>query len=284
MYGTNAYFAATVAFDLVPMRVAPPAFFAALSYWAIGLHAGCATCVLAFLGMSPSWRLVPHACCRRPSVLPSHGPAEYPPFWVGRMPVVPVFSPYASLCMAQPCSHSVQQLWLRCISSASTLQQGCEQQKRSRAALTFMLPAMHAMSSTVQYCMLPVHPMHDAYLRKFDWTRAMTENLDLPVSLCRAGILVWANITAATMAMVIDAAHESTELHVHVGLLLRSHPGVGQHRGGDNGDDDRGGDSLRCRRQHRRQSRHHGVAALRRLHAEQGPGAWFSLQPALNFL
>ena len=49
VYGTNAYFLATVAFDLVPLRVAPPAFFALLSYWAIGLHAGCATCVLAFL-------------------------------------------------------------------------------------------------------------------------------------------------------------------------------------------------------------------------------------------
>ena len=49
VYGTNAYFLATVAFNLVPLRVAPPAFFALLSYWAIGLHAGCATCVLAFL-------------------------------------------------------------------------------------------------------------------------------------------------------------------------------------------------------------------------------------------
>ncbi len=57
VYGTNAYFVATVAFDLVPMRVAPPAFFAALSYWAIGLHAGCATCVLAFLGMYLSMTL-----------------------------------------------------------------------------------------------------------------------------------------------------------------------------------------------------------------------------------
>lgn len=101
----------------------------------------------------------------------------------------------------------------------------------------------------------------------------MTGNIYIHVSLCRAGILVWANIVAAMVAMVIDAAHESTEHHVHVGSLLRSHPGLGQHRGGDNGDDDRGGDALRRRRQHRRQSRHHGVAALWRLHAEQGPGA-----------
>ena len=55
MYGTNAHFAATVAFDLVPMRVAPPAFFALLAYWAIGLHAGCGSCVLAFLGGTPTW-------------------------------------------------------------------------------------------------------------------------------------------------------------------------------------------------------------------------------------
>eukprot|EP00208_Stichococcus_sp_RCC1054_P008188 CAMPEP_0206149676 /NCGR_PEP_ID=MMETSP1473-20131121/37907_1 /ASSEMBLY_ACC=CAM_ASM_001109 /TAXON_ID=1461547 /ORGANISM="Stichococcus sp, Strain RCC1054" /LENGTH=1805 /DNA_ID=CAMNT_0053547157 /DNA_START=182 /DNA_END=5600 /DNA_ORIENTATION=- len=51
VYTTNAYFLATAAFDLGPMRVAPPAFFAVLSYWAIGLHAGCATCVLCFLGI-----------------------------------------------------------------------------------------------------------------------------------------------------------------------------------------------------------------------------------------
>lgn len=69
VYGTNAYFLATVAFDLIPLRVAPPAFFALFSYWAIGLHAGCATCVLAFLcefrcsHLSRPHHLLRRACC-----------------------------------------------------------------------------------------------------------------------------------------------------------------------------------------------------------------------------
>lgn len=69
MYGTNAYFLATVAFDLIPLRVAPPAFFGLFSYWAIGLHAGCATCVLAFLCTCqcstaiPTRHLLREACC-----------------------------------------------------------------------------------------------------------------------------------------------------------------------------------------------------------------------------
>ena len=47
-YGTAAYFTAVVLFDVLPMRVLPPAFFAAVSYPMIGLHPACAGCGLAF--------------------------------------------------------------------------------------------------------------------------------------------------------------------------------------------------------------------------------------------
>lgn len=40
MYGTPAYFTATVLFDLIPMRVLPPCFFAAATYWMIGFRPG----------------------------------------------------------------------------------------------------------------------------------------------------------------------------------------------------------------------------------------------------
>lgn len=49
-YGTNAYFVAMLLFDLVPMRVLPPTFFAIFSYWSIGLHTKCVTCVITFTG------------------------------------------------------------------------------------------------------------------------------------------------------------------------------------------------------------------------------------------
>ena len=40
VYGTPAYFTATVLFDLIPMRVLPPCFFAAATYWMVGLRPG----------------------------------------------------------------------------------------------------------------------------------------------------------------------------------------------------------------------------------------------------
>ena len=50
-YGTNAYFVAVLLFDLVPMRMLPPTFFAMFSYWSIGLHTKCVACVLLFTGV-----------------------------------------------------------------------------------------------------------------------------------------------------------------------------------------------------------------------------------------
>lgn len=49
-YGTPAYFAAVVLFDLLPMRIIPPTFFALFSYWMIGLHKSSAVCLLWFIG------------------------------------------------------------------------------------------------------------------------------------------------------------------------------------------------------------------------------------------
>lgn len=49
-YGTPAYFAAVVLFDLLPMRIIPPTFFALFSYWMIGLHQSSAVCLLWFIG------------------------------------------------------------------------------------------------------------------------------------------------------------------------------------------------------------------------------------------
>ena len=40
VYGTPAYFTATVLFDLIPMRVLPPCVFAAATYWMIGFRPG----------------------------------------------------------------------------------------------------------------------------------------------------------------------------------------------------------------------------------------------------
>ena len=49
-YGANAYFTAVVLFDILPLRVLPPLFFLA-SYALIGLHAGCAVCMVRFAGV-----------------------------------------------------------------------------------------------------------------------------------------------------------------------------------------------------------------------------------------
>lgn len=48
VYGASAYFLSVLLFDLIPLRVLPPMFFAIFSYWMIGLHEGCALCVLWF--------------------------------------------------------------------------------------------------------------------------------------------------------------------------------------------------------------------------------------------
>lgn len=48
-YGTSAYFVAVYAFDILPLRVLPPTFFALLAYRAIGLHPGCAGCIWWFV-------------------------------------------------------------------------------------------------------------------------------------------------------------------------------------------------------------------------------------------
>lgn len=38
-YGTTSYFIANILFDVLPMRVLPPCFFALVSYWMVGLRA-----------------------------------------------------------------------------------------------------------------------------------------------------------------------------------------------------------------------------------------------------
>ena len=40
LFGTPAYFTAMALFDLVPMRVVPPCFFAVSTYWMIGFRPG----------------------------------------------------------------------------------------------------------------------------------------------------------------------------------------------------------------------------------------------------
>ncbi|KAL0042544.1 hypothetical protein WJX79_003095 [Trebouxia sp. C0005] len=50
-YGTPAYYTAVLLFDIVPMRVVPPLFFAMFSYWMIGLHTQCTSCIFAFIGV-----------------------------------------------------------------------------------------------------------------------------------------------------------------------------------------------------------------------------------------
>lgn len=53
-YGTPAYYTAVLLFDIVPMRVVPPLFFAMFSYWMIGLHTQCTSCIFAFIGNQTS--------------------------------------------------------------------------------------------------------------------------------------------------------------------------------------------------------------------------------------
>ena len=49
-YRLPAYFSAVLLFDLLPLRMAPPLLFALITYPLIGLHSGCASCLLAFAG------------------------------------------------------------------------------------------------------------------------------------------------------------------------------------------------------------------------------------------
>eukprot|EP00891_Asterochloris_glomerata_P009058 jgi/Astpho2/9058/e_gw1.00133.213.1_t len=50
-YGTPAYYIATLLFDMVPMRVIPPVFFAIFTYWLVGLHTQCIFCIFKFIGV-----------------------------------------------------------------------------------------------------------------------------------------------------------------------------------------------------------------------------------------
>ncbi len=59
-YGTPAYYTAVLLFDIVPMRVVPPLFFAMFSYWMIGLHTQCTSCIFAFIGNA-----IRPVCCFR---------------------------------------------------------------------------------------------------------------------------------------------------------------------------------------------------------------------------
>ncbi|GFR46199.1 hypothetical protein Agub_g7730, partial [Astrephomene gubernaculifera] len=64
VYGTPAYYAAVVLFDLLPLRVLPPTFFALLSYWMVGLHPACATCILWFIGILVSANISAATLCQ----------------------------------------------------------------------------------------------------------------------------------------------------------------------------------------------------------------------------
>jgi len=48
-YGTAAYFSAVVLFDILPLRVVPPFFFAIVTYPMIGLHPRCGDCISWFV-------------------------------------------------------------------------------------------------------------------------------------------------------------------------------------------------------------------------------------------
>ena len=49
LYRTPAYFTAVVLFDLLPLRVIPPTFFALVTYPSVGLHPSCPSCILWFI-------------------------------------------------------------------------------------------------------------------------------------------------------------------------------------------------------------------------------------------
>lgn len=49
VYGTAAYFLSVVAFDFLPLRLAPPLAFAGLAYWMIGLNTSSLLHPLRFL-------------------------------------------------------------------------------------------------------------------------------------------------------------------------------------------------------------------------------------------
>ncbi|KAK3262065.1 hypothetical protein CYMTET_29063 [Cymbomonas tetramitiformis] len=49
LYGTPAYFATIVLFDIIPMRMVPPTFFAFFTYWMVGLRRGCGACMMWYI-------------------------------------------------------------------------------------------------------------------------------------------------------------------------------------------------------------------------------------------
>ncbi|GIL42172.1 hypothetical protein Vafri_236 [Volvox africanus] len=63
VYGTPAYFTAVVLFDLLPMRVVPPTFFALFTFWMVGLHPSCAICILWFIGILVSSNITAATMC-----------------------------------------------------------------------------------------------------------------------------------------------------------------------------------------------------------------------------
>ena len=62
-YSTNAYFAATLLFDFVPLRVLPPFLFGLISYPMIGLHPRCHLCLLRFTSVLVLANLASAASC-----------------------------------------------------------------------------------------------------------------------------------------------------------------------------------------------------------------------------
>lgn len=51
LYRSHAYCLAVALFDVLPLRVVPPFFFALCAYWVIGLHPSCGPCILWFCGV-----------------------------------------------------------------------------------------------------------------------------------------------------------------------------------------------------------------------------------------
>ncbi|KAF5834484.1 hypothetical protein DUNSADRAFT_8809 [Dunaliella salina] len=62
-YGSAAYYIAVVVFDLLPLRVLPPFFFALFAYWVVGLHPSCASCLLWFIGVLVGTNIASASMC-----------------------------------------------------------------------------------------------------------------------------------------------------------------------------------------------------------------------------
>ena len=83
-YGTPAYFYAVVLFDLLPMRMLPPTFFALISYWMVGLHPGCASCITWFVSLVVGANVASATMCMAiGAAAPSNSLANMVGGWVG---------------------------------------------------------------------------------------------------------------------------------------------------------------------------------------------------------